>query len=97
MVYPEHVDRIGRHGRRRRDFGQWPSVRSPEAELAVGLSIYLIALLVNRTVVPATEKGEVRERRRPAVGPVTDVMALTKPHSAARESATPVPVMQRSS
>ena len=51
----------------------------PERQLAVRLSIDLVALLVDRAVVPATEHGEVRQRRGAAVGPVTDVMALAEP------------------
>ena len=57
-------DRIGGHRGRRRHVGQRPAVRSPELERAVGLSLDLIALLVHRAVVPATEQREVRERRR---------------------------------
>ena len=54
------------------------AVRPLKSELAVGLSVHLVPLLVIRAVVPATEQGEIRERRRAAVCPVTDVMALTE-------------------
>jgi len=59
------------------------------------LSIDLIALLVDRAVVPATEQREVRERGWAALRPVTDVMPLAEPEPAAREAATLVPVMER--
>ena len=53
------LDRIGRYSRRGRDLGKQPAVRSQEAERAVGLSIDLIAFLVHRAMVPATQQGEV--------------------------------------
>ena len=89
------LDRIGRHSRRGRDLGKQPAVRSPEAERAVRLSIDLIALLVYRPVVPATEHGEVRERGWAALRPVADVMPLAERQPAAREAATLIPVMER--
>ena len=52
---PEGLDRISGHRRGRRDIGQEPAVRPLERERAVGLSIDLVALLVDRAVVPATE------------------------------------------
>jgi len=70
-------------------------VRPPEVELAVGLSIHLVALLVDRAVVPTTEKREVRERGRAALRPVTDVMPLAERQPAARKAAAPVAVMER--
>ena len=79
----------------RRDFGQKPAVRSAEPQLAVGLSIDLVALLVNGAVVPATEQGEIRNGGGAPLGPVTDVMALPEPHPAAREAAVAVSVMER--
>ena len=81
----QDLDRIGGHRSGRGNFGQEPAVRSPEAKLSIGLSIHLVALFVNRAVVPTTEQGEVRERRGAAVRPVADVMPLTKrePFSAA--------------
>jgi len=44
--------------------GQRPPVRAAEAELAVGLSIELVALLVNRAVVPATSLSTLAVSRR---------------------------------
>jgi len=51
----ENLDRIGGHRGRGRDLGEQPSVRPPELERAVGLSIDLIALFVNSAVVPAAQ------------------------------------------
>jgi hypothetical protein len=68
-----------------------------EPKLAIGLSLELVALLVNGAVVPATEHGEIRERGGAALGPVTDVMALADSHPAARETAAAVSVMERPS
>jgi len=48
------VHRIGGHRARRRNVRDGPAVRPPESERAVGLSIDLIAILVNRAMVPAT-------------------------------------------
>src|SRR6266545_2867006 len=67
---PEGLDRINGHRDRRRDVGQEAAVRPPEPERAVGLEVDLIALLVDRAVVPATEEREVGERGRAALGPV---------------------------
>ena len=75
--------------------GRSLAVRSPELKLAVGLSIDLVALLVDGAVVPATEHREIRERRRAALRPVTDVVALSEADPAAREAAAPVAVVQR--
>jgi hypothetical protein len=69
---------IGMYRRGRRHLGHEPAIRSPEPELSIGLSLDLVAFLVDRAVVPATEQREVRERGGPAVRPVTDVMALTE-------------------
>src|SRR5207245_7888358 len=58
---PDGLDRIIGHRERRRDVGQEAAVRTPEAERAVGLEFDLIALLVDRAVVPATEQGQAGE------------------------------------
>ena len=89
----ERADWIGRHGGRKRDFGQRPAVGPPEPERTVRLTIDLVALLVHRAVVPATEQREVRERGRAALRPVTDVMSLAERDSAAREAAAAIPVL----
>ena len=69
---------IGGYLGRRRDFGQYTTVRPPESELAVALSLDVVALLVDRAMVPATEQGKIRERGGAAVRPVADVMPLTE-------------------
>jgi len=86
---------IARYFRRTRDLGQKPAVRAAEPKLVVGLSIDLVALLVNGAVVPPTEQGEIRKRGGASLGPVTDVMALAESHPAARETAAAVSVMER--
>ena len=93
----QDVHWIAGHSRRRRDLGQKPAVRAAEPQLTVRLSIELVALLVNGAVVPATEHGEIRERRGAPLGPVADVMALADSYSAARETAAAVSMMERPS
>jgi len=66
----QDVHGITGHVTRRRDLGQKLAVRAAEPKLAVGLSIDLVALLVNGAVVPATEQGEIRERGGAPLGPV---------------------------
>ena len=91
----KRLDDIVRDHRRRRDVGQRSSVRSSEPQLPIGLSFHLIPLLVDGAVMAPTEHREVRERSRPAMGPVADVMALAKRQAAAGEPAPVVAVMQR--
>src|SRR5439155_23844996 len=79
-------DWIGSHLGSRRDVGQRFAIRATEPEFAVGLAIDLIAFLMNRAMVLATEESQVGERGRAAVGPVTDVMALAESYFAAREA-----------
>jgi hypothetical protein len=94
---PRHEDfhRIDRHFGRRRNLWQKPAVGTAEPKRAVRLSIELVTLLVDRAVVPATEQGEVRQRGGASLGPVTDVMALAEPDSAAREAAAAVAMVER--
>ena len=80
---------------RKRDLGENPPVRAAEPKLAVGLSIKPVALFMDRAVVPATEQGEIRERRGAPLGPVTDVMALAEPNAATRKTAAAVAVVER--
>ncbi len=63
---------------RRWDIGQRPSVRPSERQFTVGKVLYLVSLFVDGSVMAAAEHREVRERRGPAVGPVTDVVALAE-------------------
>jgi hypothetical protein len=50
----EGLNRIGRHRCWRRDIRQQPAIGAPEPQRAVGLSIYLVTLLVHRTMMSAT-------------------------------------------
>src|SRR5437879_2967028 len=86
---------IARYRGRRRDLRHDLTVLATEAKLATRLSIEMIAFFVNGAVMPATEQGEIRERRGPAIGPVTDVMALAEANPAAREAAAAVSMVER--
>jgi hypothetical protein len=90
------VRRIGRHRGRRWNLGEQPAVRPPKPQRPVRLSIDLKAFLVDRSMVPATEQREVRERRRATLSPVADVMALAEAHATAREAAAEIAVLERS-
>jgi len=76
---------------------QWPAVRSPEAEVSIGLSLHLISLFVHRAVMPATQQREIRQHGGASVGPMANVMALTERYCAAGEAAASVPVLKRTS
>src|SRR5439155_20541196 len=91
----KNLDGVGGGRRRCRDCGQGRAVRSPEAERSVGLSIDLIALLVNRAMVATAEQCEVRQGGGAAVGPVADVMPLTESYPAAGEAAASIAVVER--
>ncbi len=93
---PKSLDGIGGYRSGRRHLGQELPVRAPEPELAVGLSVHLVALLVNGAVVSTTEQREVRERGRAPVRPMPDVMPLAERKPAAGKAAAPVPVLERS-
>jgi hypothetical protein len=82
---------------RSRDFRQRAAVRASESELAVGQSLHLITLFVHRAMMSPTEQRQVRERGRPAVCPVANVMALAERKAAAREAATPIAVVEHAS
>jgi hypothetical protein len=90
-------DRIGGHRGRCRDDGEHPALWRAERQIAARFARHLIAFLVNCAVMPPTERREIRERRRPAMRPVPDVMALAKPRAAAGEAAALIAVMQRPS
>jgi hypothetical protein len=78
VLRPQRLHGIADHLRTRRDIGQRPAVRATESKLAVRLSIDLVTLLVDGSVVPATEQGEIREHRGASVGPVANVMPLAE-------------------
>jgi len=96
-IVPRSQDfhRIAGHSGRTRDIRQKPAVRAAESKLAVGLSIHLVAVLMNGAVVPSTEHGEIRERGGAPLGPVTDVMSLAEPDATAGEAAAGVSMMER--
>ncbi len=85
---------IAGHTGSHRDLGEQPSVRAQEPQLAVGLALDLVTLLVNGAMVPVTEQGEIGQCRGAALGPVTDVVALREPAVAAREAASVIAVLQ---
>jgi len=91
---PQRSCGIAGHPGSSRDLREWPSVRTQKPQLAVGLSLDLVALLVDGAMVPATEQGEIGQGRGVALGPVTDVVALREPDVAAREAASVVAVLQ---
>ena len=55
VLRPECRDRIGRHSSRSGHLRQRPTVWSPELERAVGPRDDLVAILVHRAVMAATE------------------------------------------
>jgi len=73
----------------------WRVVEDAKASGLIARAIDLVALLVHRAVMPATQGRKVRERGRAALSPVADVMPLAERHSAAREAAAAVPVVER--
>jgi len=91
----ESLDRAAgdRNGRR----GHWqPSaVGAPEGECSVGLTIDLVAVFMDRAVMTATERREVRQCCGPAVRPVLDVMSLNERETAAREATALVAMLER--
>jgi hypothetical protein len=95
VLRPERLDRIGGHRGRGRDVREQLAVRSPELKRAVGLSLDLIALLMHRAVVPATEQRKIRERGWAPVRPMMEVMALPERQPAAREATALVAVVER--
>jgi len=70
MSGSENLHRIVPHLRRRRDVGQHSAIRPPKPQLAIGLSIDLVALVVDGAVVAAAEQCEVRESGGAASCPV---------------------------
>ena len=55
----ERLDGISRYCGRCGHLGQWAPIRPPESELPVGPARDLVALLVHRSMMPATEHREV--------------------------------------
>jgi len=96
MSYPESLDGLFWHCGRRRHLGQRPAIRPPESQHPVRPARDLITLLVHGPMMPPAEQRKVRERGRPAVRPVAEMMPLAEAHAAAGEAATPVPMVERS-
>src|SRR5262245_19431837 len=84
-----------RYGSRRRGVGQEAAIWSEEVKMAVGFSHDRKTFLVNRAVVAAAERDEVRERRWSALRPMMDVVTLNEPGSADRKAATLIAMYQR--
>jgi hypothetical protein len=95
MTSPEPPHGIAESHRGRRYLWQRAAVGPPEPECPVGPARDLIALLVHRLVMPAAEQHEVRQRRRPALRPVVEMMGLNYPHSAPGKAAGPVSMQER--
>jgi len=66
-----------------------------EHQFAGSQTLDLVSLLVDRSMVPATQQHEVRQRCGPALRPVPDVVPLPEPHTAAGEATALVPMLQR--
>ena len=95
ILRSQDVDRVGRCRQRARYFGQEPPIRTAEPQLTVVVAVDLVTLLVNGTMMPSTQHGQIRERSRAILGPVADVMALSESNPAARETTAPISVVQR--
>lgn len=92
---PDRVRGISRNLGRRRDGGNRPAAGMPELQVAVRLTLDLVASFVDRAVVPATQQGQVRLRRGATLGPVMYVVALPEPRAAAGEATALVAVLER--
>jgi len=79
----------------RRDVRYDAAIRPPETELAIRVAIDLVALLVDGTVVKATQHDQIRESGGPALRPVMNVVSLNERQPAAREAATLVTMQER--
>src|SRR5262245_7701198 len=95
MPFVQRSDRISGRDRRRRCFGQDPPIRSAELEGTARLAFEPKSLLVDRSVMPATQQREIRESRGPAFRPVAHVMTLAEPDSTARKAAAVISMLQR--
>jgi hypothetical protein len=94
VMCAEGRDRVSGHRRGRRHLGQRAPVRAPEPERAIGPARDLIPLLVDGAVMTTAEESKVRQRRRAALRPVPEMMALTEGDATAREAAALVPVLE---
>jgi hypothetical protein len=90
----DRPDRIRGHRRSRRDVGQRAPVGSGEPKRPILRALDAVALLVNRAVMAPAQQDEIRQRRRPALGPVLHVVGLATAHLATREATGPIAVTQ---
>jgi hypothetical protein len=67
----------------------------PELQVAVRPALDLVALLVDRAVVPTAQPGQVRQRRGATLGPVTNMMTLPEPYGATGEATVLVAMLER--
>jgi hypothetical protein len=95
MIRSELFNWCRGHRGRQRSLQEHSSVRPPEAELAVGLSLDLETLFVDRTVVPPTQHREIRQLRGASVRPVADVMPLAERLIATGKATTFVAMLKR--
>src|SRR5258708_6708105 len=97
ILRSQDVDRVGRCRQRARYFGQEPPIRTAEPQLTVVVAVDLVTLLVNGTMMPSTQHGQIRERRRSSLHPMFDVMALADAHATARKATTVASMVYRAS
>src|SRR5439155_1613217 len=94
MPRSQHVEGISWQRSNSRNLGKKSPVRTAEAQLSVGVSLDLVALFVNRAVMPTTENSEIRKCGRAAIRPVTDVMPLAETEAATREAAAAIAMVK---
>jgi hypothetical protein len=73
------------------------TVGAVELQLAVGVALDLIALFVDGAMVPATEHGEIGERRRASLSPMANMVAFPDADATAREATAAISMVQRPS
>ena len=91
----EGVDGIGAHGHGGWNVRQEPAIGPPESERPVGVTVHAIAMLVHCPMVSSTQQGQIRERRRAALGPVPHVMAFGHADPASWEATATISILQR--
>jgi hypothetical protein len=95
-VFPsERLDWIVRHRGRRWHVGQRPTIGPAELKRAVRPSLNRESLLVDGSVMPATQQRQVREGCGATVRPVTEVMPLPERQSTAWEATGTIARVER--
>ena len=97
MPRSQSVDGIGWQRNPRQNLGKKSPVRTAESQLSVGVSLDLVALFMNRAVMPTTEDSEIRQCGGATVRPMTDVVPLAEPRAAAGEAAAAIAMVERAS